>query len=80
MELAATYLFLPFGVLLVLGLPIAFALIGACIAFIAFAGTPVPFAILVTELAASLYRMAIQFGHMDGGQIAPMRLYSTEPL
>lgn len=39
-------------------------------------GTPMP----MTELAASLYRMAIQLGHMDGGQIAPMRLYSTEPL
>ena len=38
--------------------------------------TPMP----MTEVATSLYRLAIQLGHMDGGQIAPMRLYSDEPL
>ena len=38
--------------------------------------TPMP----VTEVATALYRLAIQQGHIDGGQIAPMRLYADEPL
>ena len=38
--------------------------------------TPMP----MTELATSLYRLAIQLGHLDGGQIAPMRLYANEKL
>lgn len=38
--------------------------------------TPMP----MTELATSLYRLAIHLGHLDGGQIAPMRLYATEKL
>lgn len=39
-------------------------------------GTPMP----MTEVATSLYRLALQLGHTDGGQIAPMRLYSDKPL
>lgn len=34
----------------------------------------------VTDLVTSLYRRAIDEGNMDGGQIAPIRLYSKEPL
>ncbi len=39
-------------------------------------GTPMP----VTEVATALYRLAIEQGHMDGGQITPMRLYASHPL
>jgi hypothetical protein len=34
----------------------------------------------VTDLVTALFNKAIDEGHMDGGQIAPMRLYSSEPL
>jgi len=34
----------------------------------------------VAEIVTSLYRQAIDQGHMDAGQIAPMRLYSDEAL
>ena len=34
----------------------------------------------MTDLVTSLFQRAIEQGHMDGGQIAPMRLYSSEPL
>lgn len=34
----------------------------------------------VSDIVQSLYRRAIEEGHMDGGQIAPMRLYSKTPL
>jgi len=34
----------------------------------------------VTDLVTSLYERAIDEGNMDGGQIAPIRLYSKEPL
>lgn len=34
----------------------------------------------VTDLVTGLFEKAIDAGHMDGGQIAPMRLYSSEPL
>lgn len=34
----------------------------------------------VTDLVTALFKEAIDQGHMDGGQIAPMRLYSTKPL
>ena len=34
----------------------------------------------VTDLVTAMYQEAIDQGHMDGGQIAPMRLYSSEPL
>jgi C4-dicarboxylate transporter DctM subunit len=59
MDLALTWLFLPFAAMLILGVPIAFALLAACLAFVAFAGTPVPSAILITELAASLDSYAL---------------------
>ncbi|MEL0020007.1 MAG: NAD(P)-dependent oxidoreductase [Rickettsiales bacterium] len=38
--------------------------------------TPMP----VTEIVTALYRLAIEQGHMDGGQITPMRLYARDPL
>jgi 3-hydroxyisobutyrate dehydrogenase len=34
----------------------------------------------MTDLVTSLYERAIDEGNMDGGQIAPIRLYSKEPL
>ena len=34
----------------------------------------------MTDLVTSLFQRAIEKGDMDGGQIAPMRLYSSEPL
>tara|TARA_R110002072_G_scaffold27401_32_gene89127 strand:- start:273 stop:1154 length:882 start_codon:yes stop_codon:yes gene_type:complete len=34
----------------------------------------------VTDLVTALFRRAIDEGHLDGGQIAPMRLYTSEPL
>lgn len=34
----------------------------------------------VTDLVTELFQKAVDQGHMDGGQIAPMRLYSTKPL
>lgn len=34
----------------------------------------------VTELITSLFQDAVDQGHLDGGQIAPMRLYASEPL
>lgn len=39
-------------------------------------GSPMP----VTDLVTALYRRAIDEGNMDGGQIAPIRLYTNEPL
>ncbi|MGB0630527.1 MAG: NAD(P)-dependent oxidoreductase [Alphaproteobacteria bacterium] len=39
-------------------------------------GSPMP----VSEVVQALFRRAIEQGHMDGGQIAPMRLYSDKPL
>jgi C4-dicarboxylate transporter DctM subunit len=59
MELAAVYLFLPFVVLLVFGVPIAFSLGLACTFFVAFAGTPVPLSVMITEMAASLDNYAL---------------------
>lgn len=34
----------------------------------------------VTDLVTALFQRAVDQGHMDGGQIAPMRLYTSEPL
>lgn len=34
----------------------------------------------ITDLVTALFQKAIDEGHMDGGQIAPMRLYSSKPL
>lgn len=34
----------------------------------------------ITDLVTSLYERVIDEGNMDGGQIAPIRLYSKEPL
>lgn len=34
----------------------------------------------IAEIVTALYRQAIDQGHMDAGQIAPMRLYSDEAL
>lgn len=34
----------------------------------------------ITDLVTALFQRAVDQGHMDGGQIAPMRLYSLDPL
>ena len=34
----------------------------------------------ITDLVTALFQKAIDEGHLDGGQIAPMRLYSSKPL
>jgi len=34
----------------------------------------------ITDLVTALFQKTIDQGHLDGGQIAPMRLYSSEPL
>ena len=39
-------------------------------------GSPMP----VSEMVQTLFRRAIEDGHMDAGQIAPMRLYADKPL
>ena len=39
-------------------------------------GSPMP----VTDLVTALYRRVIDEGNMDGGQIAPIRLYTKDPL
>jgi len=59
METSAVYLFLPFLALLVIGVPIAFSLGLACAFFIAFAGTPVPFSVMITEMSASIDNYAL---------------------
>lgn len=50
MELFATWLLLPFVVLLALGVPIAFSLILGCASFLLFSGTRIPSLVLATEL------------------------------
>lgn len=59
MTLAALYLFLPFLVLLALGVPVAFAIGGACAVFIAFSGEPIPYSVIVTEMSAALNSYAL---------------------
>jgi 3-hydroxyisobutyrate dehydrogenase-like beta-hydroxyacid dehydrogenase len=34
----------------------------------------------ITDLVTALFQKAIDEGHLDGGQIARMRLYSSKPL
>jgi len=53
------FLFLPFAVLLAVGVPIAFALAGACTFFIAFAGPPIPFSVIMIEMSAALESYAL---------------------
>jgi len=43
-------------------------------------GTRTDSAMPITDLVTELFQKAIDQGHMDGGQIAPMRLYSSKPL
>jgi len=43
MEIVAPYLLIPFGVLLILGIPVAFALGLACMIFLFFSGTTIGF-------------------------------------
>src|SRR5258708_35740924 len=50
MELIALYLFAPFVVLLVAGVPVAFGLALACACFLVFSGTRIPMIVLATEM------------------------------
>ena len=50
MDIVALYLFLPFLVLLLLGVPIAFSLLLGCAVFLFFSGTRIPNLVMATEL------------------------------
>ncbi len=54
MELVSLYLFLPLGVFIVLGVPIAFSLALSCIVFLLFSGTRIPSLVIVTEMYSAL--------------------------
>ena len=53
MGLVGLYLFLPLGILIVLGVPIAFCLALSCIIFLLFSGTTIPALVIVTEMYAA---------------------------
>ena len=59
MELIGPYLFLPFAVLLVLGVPIAFSLGLASAFFLFFSGTTIPRIVLVTEMYTAVDSFAL---------------------
>lgn len=59
MDLVGLYLFLPLGVLLVLGVPIGFSLALSCIVFLFFSGTRIPPLVIVTEMYAATDSIAI---------------------
>ncbi|MEK9945546.1 MAG: TRAP transporter large permease subunit, partial [Alphaproteobacteria bacterium] len=59
MEIVAPYLLIPFGVLLILGIPVAFALGLACVIFLFFSGTTIPPLILITEMFTAVNQFAL---------------------
>jgi TRAP-type transport system large permease protein len=59
MEIVAPYLLIPFGALLILGIPVAFALGLACVIFLFFSGTTIPPLILVTEMYTAVNQFAL---------------------
>ncbi len=59
MELVGPFLFLPFLIFLVMGVPIAFSLGLACVFFLLFSGTQIPPLILVTEMYAAVDSFAL---------------------
>lgn len=59
MDLVALWLFLPFLVLLALGVPIAFSLAAACAFFLHFSGTRIPPLVLATEMYGALDSFAL---------------------
>jgi tripartite ATP-independent transporter DctM subunit len=59
MEIVAPYLLIPFGILLILGIPVAFALGLACVIFLFFSGTTIPPLILITEMFTAVNQFAL---------------------
>ncbi len=60
MELVGPYLFLPFAVLLVMGVPVAFSLGIGCMVFLLFApGVTIPPLIIVTEMFTAVSQFAL---------------------
>ena len=59
MELVGLFLFIPFLVCLVLGVPIAFSLGLSCLVFLLFSGTHIPPLILITEMYAAIDSFAL---------------------
>ncbi len=59
MELVAPYLLIPFGVLLVLGIPVSFSLGLACTIFLLFSGSPIPPLVLATEMFTAVNQFAL---------------------
>ena len=59
MDLVGLYLFAPFLVFLVMGVPIAFSLGLACLVFLLFSGTHIPTLILVTEMYTAVDSFAL---------------------
>jgi tripartite ATP-independent transporter DctM subunit len=58
-DLVAPYLFLPFLVLLALGVPIAFSLSLACAFFLALSGTRIPMTVLASEMYGAIDSFAL---------------------
>ena len=59
MDLVGPFLFLPFLVFLVMGVPIAFSLGLACLVFLLFSGTHIPTLILITEMYTAVDSFAL---------------------
>lgn len=59
MDLVAPWLFLPFLVLLALGVPIAFSLSLACAIFLLFSGTRIPMTVLASEMYGAVDSFAL---------------------
>jgi C4-dicarboxylate transporter DctM subunit len=59
MSATLLYLFLPFGVCLVLGVPIAATLALSCLSFILFSGLPIPPSVLIDESYSALNSYAL---------------------
>ena len=59
MDLVAPWLFLPFLVLLALGVPIAFSLSLACAIFLLFSGTRIPTTVLASEMYGAVDSFAL---------------------
>jgi tripartite ATP-independent transporter DctM subunit len=59
MELVAPWLLIPFGLLLVLGIPVAFSLGLACTIFLLFSGWGRPSSMLVTEMFTAVNQFAL---------------------
>ena len=59
MDLVGLFLFAPFLVFLVMGVPIAFSLGLACLVFLLFSGTHIPTLILVTEMYTAVDSFAL---------------------